>query len=256
MVELVFLSPHLDDAVLSCAGMIAQRSLGSFSPLIVTPFAGTPDYDRLSPFARVQHTYWGDPANPMALRRQEDQAAARRLGARTQHLSFLDAVYRRDDAGRPLYPSEAAIFGPLQPEDESLIAQIAGDVGAMFPVVNLVHLYAPLAIGNHVDHQVVRAVATALVHQGYHCTFYEDFPYADRADGKTTAGHTDSLQAIIEPLDAVTLDAKIEAIACYDSQMDILFGDLEQMIAAVTAHGRRYAVDLFPAGERYWQQKR
>ncbi len=255
MAEPVFLSPHLDDAVLSCAGLITQQRLGGLSPLIVTTFAGTPDYDRLSPFARAQHTYWGDPANPMALRRKEDQAAVRRLGARTQHFSFLDAVYRRDDAGRPLYPSEAAIFGPLQPEDEPLIAQIAGDVVAMFPAVNLVHLYAPLAIGNHVDHQVAYAAATELNHLGYAVTFYEDFPYASRDEGRPTAGHTDSLQAIIEPLDAATLEAKIGAIACYASQMDILFGDLEQMIAAVTAHGRRYAVDLFPAGERYWRQK-
>ena len=49
----VYLSPHLDDAVLSCGGLIHRQVVAGQRPLVVTIFAGTPPVDvELSDFAR------------------------------------------------------------------------------------------------------------------------------------------------------------------------------------------------------------
>ncbi|NOZ04989.1 MAG: PIG-L family deacetylase [Chloroflexi bacterium] len=252
----VYVSPHPDDAVLSCGGLMVKQVRVEMEPLIITVFAGTPDYAHVSPFARVQHGYWGDPPDPMALRRQEDIAAADRLGTTVYHLPFLDAVYRTDPDGRPLYASEEAIFGDVVPPDGALTGQIADYLDLLLLPGS--HLYVPLAAGNHVDHQIVRASVEGLAHRGIPLTFYEDFPYVTRTDESDwRPAVTASLQPQIEALDDAALQAKIEAISCYTSQLDILFGSAGQMPEVVTGYGRRHATPAALFGERYWRpQKR
>jgi len=256
MVEPVYLSPHLDDVVLSCAGSIFLQAQIGRLPLIVTVFAGTPDYSRVSGFARRQHNYWGNRPDPMAVRRREDLAAAHRLNATARHLEFLDAVYRSDSAGHPLYPSEEAIFGPLAEEDRSLVVRVAGQLRDLIgaEASGPTCLYVPLGLGNHVDHQVVRAAAEHRVDEGLaSAVYYEEMPYAARSEQPPEDVEvTQMLRPRLEPLSEAAVQAKLEAIACYSSQLNILFGGLEQMRMTITAFGQRYAANGAAAGERYW----
>ncbi len=248
----IFVSPHPDDVVLSCGGLIYKQARAQRDPLIVTVFVGTPDYERVSPFAHVQHGYWGNPPDPMALRREEDIAAADRLGATVCHLPFLDAVYRTGPDGQPLYASEEAIFGDVAPPDGALAGRVADYLAHL--LLPGAQLYVPLTAGKHVDHQVVRAAAESLARQGALLTFYEDFPYVartDEADWQPTV--TDSLQPYTEALDDAAMQTKLEAISCYTSQLDILFGSAGQMPEVVTGYCRRHATPRTPLGERYWR---
>ncbi|WP_280156400.1 PIG-L family deacetylase [Piscinibacter sp. XHJ-5] len=95
------ISPHLDDAVLSCGRCLAAHP-GS---IVVTVFAGTPrdagrrtDWDARCGF--------GDAAQALAVRREEDALALSRLGAAAHWLEFADSQYGEtpstDDLGRAL----------------------------------------------------------------------------------------------------------------------------------------------------------
>jgi hypothetical protein len=67
-------------------------------------------------------------------------------------LPFLDAIYRGEG-----YLSDAALFGRSSPPTPPLVEQIAATIAAL-PEVALSALptvYVPLAIGDHVDHQLV-----------------------------------------------------------------------------------------------------
>jgi LmbE family N-acetylglucosaminyl deacetylase len=79
----VYLSPHLDDAALSCGGQIAQQTAAGLPVLIVTLMAGDPPARPLSPFAQQLHTRWQlhDAPTAVAARRAEDTAACRHLAA-------------------------------------------------------------------------------------------------------------------------------------------------------------------------------
>ena len=84
----VVVSPHLDDAVLSCADLLVRNP----GTLVVTVFAGAPDesqpltdWDRLCGFATT--------AEAVALRKEEDAAALFLLEAMPRWLDFLDAQY-------------------------------------------------------------------------------------------------------------------------------------------------------------------
>jgi len=236
----IYLSPHLDDAALSCGGQIVARSRRGERPWIVTACTAAAPAE-LSPFARRLHRQWGlDGADVADVRRREDRAACAVLGAEPHHLDLLDGAYRRVD-GDWLYPTWRALCGPPSPRDPAL-ARLVELLARLPPAARVV---APLAAGGHVDHRLMRRAAEEVF--GRRLTYYEDLPYARsrivllRALGwRRWRWRRQTI-----PLSAADLDAKCRAIACYASQ----FPDphpIEHQIRTL-AHHR--------GGERTWQRR-
>ncbi|MFQ5886849.1 MAG: PIG-L deacetylase family protein [Anaerolineae bacterium] len=246
----LYLSPHLDDAVLSCGGLIRKQTLAGERVLVVTLFAGAPSYEYLSPFARFLHLLWGRHPDPVGHRRQEDRAALSRLGADPLHLGFLEAIYREPPTF--LYRSNRALFGAVHPKDERLHVELASAMEGVAEREGKSLLYAPLAVGHHVDHQIARRAADSLRRRGYPVTYYEDFPYVEEEEALLLAlGDREEWSPTLEGI-ADTIEEKIEAIALYASQMFVLFRRKETMERRV----RAYAASLAPergACERYWR---
>jgi LmbE family N-acetylglucosaminyl deacetylase len=245
--NLLYLSPHLDDAVLSCGGTIACQVAAGENVRIVVLFAADPDLDNLSAYAQETHDLWGNPPRPYATRRAEDRAAIARLGAAYLHLGFPDAIYRRTGGGIPLYTGDASLFGTPHPADDALVARLEGVLRPIVTGRGLARLYAPLAVGRHVDHWLVGRVARRLAcAPEVELWYYEDFPYAT---GDFPRHAPDSVQATLEryPVQdwevwdvSIEPERKIEAISCYTSQIASLFEDEEGMERAV----RDYAAAL------------
>src|SRR4051812_28581985 len=85
---IVVVSPHLDDGVLSCGGLLAGRPRST----VVTVFAGRPETPRpLTPWDAAGGFSPDD--DVMAARRQEDTSACAAVGATPVWLPFLDAQY-------------------------------------------------------------------------------------------------------------------------------------------------------------------
>jgi LmbE family N-acetylglucosaminyl deacetylase len=239
----VYLSPHLDDAVLSCGGLIHQQVVAGQRPLVITLFAGHPPAEELSAFVQSLHARWGDPVNVVATRRAEDQAALAVLGADYLRLDYPDCIYRgRGHTGELYYTSSEALFGPVHPADAGLPAELATPLTELIPPGDGVTLYAPLTVGNHVDHQLTHAAARILSRQGWRVQFYEDYPYVETKGALAAAlaargiGHW---QPVTVPLDEDDLTAKIRAIACYPSQLEGLFGSAEAMPGRVRSYVAR-----------------
>lgn len=239
---LICISPHPDDAALSCGGLLAREAAHGRPALVVTVCAGDPPPpEELTPFARALHRTWGDAPNPMAQRREEDARAAAALGCAGQVWDYRDAIYRH-----PAYDSEAAIFGP--PADEAPLERELRGRCAALPAGLLLF---PLAVGRHVDHQLLFRVGWQLHAAGRPVAFYEDVPYA-----AWEGSPAPRLAEVGRPLWPQRVDVtpfwpdKAAAIACYRSQF-----------AALTRHGvplleavGRYAAGLAAAGyvERVW----
>ena len=83
----VFLSPHMDDAVLSCGGTIHRLNRRKVPVEVVTVFTGSPTGE-LSPLAKWMHNAWGLPYNAVVYRREEDRQAIASLGGRATYLPF------------------------------------------------------------------------------------------------------------------------------------------------------------------------
>jgi LmbE family N-acetylglucosaminyl deacetylase len=248
----IVLSPHLDDAALSLGGTIACLAAAGEPVLVVNICSGSPPLGGpFSSFAALQHARWKLPADEaVALRRAEDAAALAALGADSLQLDLLDAIYRMPAA----YIDDATLFGAVAPGDPlaelahpSLEAIVAGSPGAQ--------LYAPLAVGNHVDHQAVHLVASELAAAGARVLFYEDFPYAARqgsvARRLAAPDAPRGLAPVVTRIDG-ELKLKIVAVAAYESQLGTLFGDAGRMVETVTAYAAAVAGEPGAFAERLW----
>lgn len=250
----IYLSPHLDDAALSCGGLIHQQARQGMRPLVITCFAGVPDYGMLSPFATWQHQRWGEAPDPIGHRRKEDAMAMACLGAEYEHWEYLDCIYRSHPAsGEFLYTTEEALFDTIDLSDHHLIAELAARLKKSLPMEGAL-LYAPLAAGQHVDHQLVSQAALQTQNDGYRVWWYEDYPYAENRQNLAQA-----LQLWISPplpivqmLAEEDIAAKVAAIRLYSSQLAILFGDESSMVKRVTSYALAVGAG-HGYGERYWQ---
>jgi len=256
----IFLSPHPDDAPLSCGGLIHQLTAGGQPVLILTTMGGDPPIivpD--TPLVRELHARWGIGSRPSQVRRDEDAAAAAFLGADIQFLDLPDCIYRRGADGQALYPDGEALFSTYQAgtdsaQDSRLIEVALGD-----RLYKATHLYFPLAVGHHVDHQIARAWADSLklVVNEAEIWFYEDYPYSQ------TPGARAQVLASLPPesitrhdivLSPSDVHAKIESIRCYGSQLSTFWPDWDTMAAQVTAFltagGTRSPMETYWIGER------
>jgi LmbE family N-acetylglucosaminyl deacetylase len=241
---LLCLSPHLDDAVLSCGGQLHRRAAAGESVLVVTVFSGDEGEAPSSRAAARLESAWGLATGVIAARRAEDEAACRALGVGWRHLPFLDALYRRHpETGRALYPSIRSLFRGPREEDTWLVGRIAA---ALAELPAAAEVLAPLGVGGHADHLLTRQAAAAA--WGGRCAFYEEFPYGERrAAVRRAVGRGLAPEVVL--LGEADIAARCRAVAAYRSQVPPLFGDREGLERRI----RRQVAAL--GGERVWRHE-
>lgn len=228
----VYLSPHLDDAALSCGGLIWEQASRGDDVRIITICAGDQPAGAISPFAESLHRRWKAGALAISQRRREDRLSAQILGAGYEHLSLPDCIYRQDKAsGEYLYPTEESLFGSLHPAEAELVAALGKELAEIVP--REAQLVCPLTLGGHVDHKLTRNAAEAL---GHDLWYYADFPY--------TLKEAQFLQQYlragwwwqIHPISANGLTAWQDAVAAHTSQISTFWPHMDAMRAELAAY--------------------
>ncbi|MFI8962793.1 PIG-L deacetylase family protein [Streptomyces sp. NPDC053493] len=229
---LLVLSPHPDDAVLSCGALLAQLpDPAAVTVMTVFTEAAPPPYS-LSARQFLRQTGAVDAVELYARRRAEDRVVLGRLGVARFHAGFVDGLFRRDPgAGRwrnraaRLLPEFGQVYptyrlhlarGRVSPRDEETVRRVTETVRELLPAGRGV-LLAPLGVGGHADHVLVR---TAAALSGLPAVYYSDFPYNLSAapDPEFTAG----LAAAEASWDR-GLDTKAELVRGYRTQVNALF---------------------------------
>lgn len=177
-VDHLFISPHPDDAVLSCGALIASLvSTGGVT--VATVFTGTAEQPEGTPLGQLFQAAWDAGVDAMEGRREEDRAAMAHLHAQWRHMDNLDCIYRVDSTGAARYPSAEAIFhAPAEPE---LVHSIGTQLRELVDETRPAYVYAPLGVGRHADHVVVREAVDVLLAEGSlreeATLLWEDVPY-------------------------------------------------------------------------------
>ncbi len=240
--DALYLSPHFDDAVLSCGGQLAARARRGERILVYTVAAGAPKQP-LSPLAAALHAEWQAPPDTAA-RRAEDQTACALLGVTARYGPTPDSLYRtQPGTDQPLYPTLKSLYGPPQADDEAL-PKWTDELRALPPAREYV---APLGIGGHVDHRLTRQAAERAFNGALR--YYEDYPYCAKC--LALAGvrwRPWRWRKEVIPLRPEDIVARCHATAAYASQVAMIYGDTARM----EAHIRRY-VDRV-GGERVWHK--
>jgi len=225
MFDALYLSPHFDDAVLSCGGNIHRR-VGRGERVVVVTVCAAPPPNDLSPFAKSLHERWSQQGE--FDRAQEDRHALKRLGADCVHLNYHDCIYRRAD-GRWLYESEESLWGDVSPLEMFLVDELAKAFNDVAPLKPDAEVWSPFAIGDHVDHRLVKLAASAWRKKSkLRFRYYADYPYAESAPG-----------GIEIPLSDSDRQAKIESVRCYSSQLSTFWEDDVAMVKRVSHWAER-----------------
>lgn len=241
--QAIYLSSHLDDVVLSCGGQIAARTRRGESVLIATLVAGDPDGE-LTPLAIQMHSAWKLDGT-FAARREEDRRACALLGADCRHETAPDAMYRRHPETRaPFYASLKEVLGPAHPADAA--APIWAEALNRLPPAQ--EVFAPLGVGGHVDHWIVRRAAEAKF--GGALTYYEDFPYAGKfLSVRKVVWPPWRWRAQVVRLAPEDIRARCAATAAYVTQAEMLFAGVWQLEPKINRYIRRVG------GERLWKKR-
>lgn len=162
------LSPHLDDAALSCSLLLAANP-GSY---VTTVFAAGPSsVQPLTPWDQGAK-YFPEGADVTGVRRGEDISATALLRATAIHLTYWDRQYR----------NECYRYQGLA--DEDLPAAIAAALASRQPRARAVAWVIPLGLG-HPDHRLAAEAGLILAAGEADDVFlYEELPYAaeDRSE--------------------------------------------------------------------------
>ncbi|SDZ08689.1 GlcNAc-PI de-N-acetylase [Geodermatophilus africanus] len=233
---LLFLSPHLDDAVLSCGALLS--TLGRRLPITVaTVFSAAAP----PPHTRAACTYLRQCAATGALdlydeRRREDIEVLAGLGVEHVHLGITDALFRQRQVGRTLtrigrvvpevvhrYPTFRLDIdrGRVSRGDRALLELLHHEVRTLAERIDAAVVLSPVGVGRHVDHLLTRSLGErhrTRVH-------YSDFPYDRRHE-------PDPTYLSAHRLTRITWDEGIhrrpDLIRAYRTQADALFptGDI------------------------------
>lgn len=158
MTHWLCISPHLDDAVLSCGGSIFRHVRSGHRVTVATVFTEGSESDGAS----------------HAARRGEDLSAAAALGFEAMHMGILDAPFRSTS----YRDFEGIIYSdPCSPEAAALTVDVADRIEAAIATLAPDKLLVPLGVGGHIDHEIAFNACASLEPR---CTvaFYEDRPYA------------------------------------------------------------------------------
>lgn len=234
----IYISPHLDDAVLSAGGFIYEQTKAGIPVEIWTIVCGYPPPGELTPFAQVMHFQWGTGSaeETVDLRRAEDVKATGIVGAKTVHFDLPDCIYRRGPDGEPLYleiftqPHEAEAHLP-----DEIAATIAPGLQADDRVI------CQLGIGGHADHILVRQATERLKRPLWYTA---DVPYVFKQPGELDP-QVVGMKETLYPITEAGLRAWIEASLAYESQLSSLFDspeDVEEKIRAYYSDNKGFSL--------------
>lgn len=170
----VVLSPHLDDAILSMGSLLTHLAKLNKNIQIINFFTkgsklNTTLIQRLLKQAKKENI-----SEYFLTRKEEDKAAFKKIDARIKllNLDFTDAAWRINKNQESVYPK--TILCEISKDDTT--AELTEDYLKDYIVASsTTAIFAPLAQGKHVDHQIIRNIATKIFPKIY---YYCDFPYS------------------------------------------------------------------------------
>jgi LmbE family N-acetylglucosaminyl deacetylase len=231
--RLIVLSPHLDDAVLSC-GALMNHARTETSVTVVTFFTEGDEPPYTYGARRYLHKTRDRHANGLFLaRRAEDQSVLDAAGISYIHVGLKEIMFRRRT--QPLlnrfpwasklipelsyaYPTLHlhVLRGGICPDDLSTIRSVLETIEHLSAESSTFFL-APMGVGGHKDHILVRTAAELSRKQ---VAYYSDFPYNIRSSADQSFVRRNSLTRATWSQDIST---KLSLIRGYQTQVDNLF---------------------------------
>lgn len=238
----IFLSPHYDDAVLSCGYLLEKLHSCRKNISVITIFT-QPSERPYSPQALtfLRTSGYKSAERLFCDRQKEDISALHIFGGKHLHLSCVDAAWRKSELYQhlrrvrwlwKLFPQLAHVYpnpkkqfsGSWSRKDSALFRELA------MKLQNVIFnqydkktvVFVPLGIGGHADHILVRDVAKTLSTPVF---YWEDFPYNTSRYSYSIFFSKNNNYEVAFEIQPTKRAKKYQAIRRYRSQVAVLFPD-------------------------------
>lgn len=223
-----FISPHIDDAVLSCGGLIDKLSVAGYKVKVYSVFSVS---NWTNAFSISGETYARNIDAVTRLRKEEEAAVSRRLRYELHCLDHMDFCIRGN---------------PDQRRTVELTTVIADQIRR--GVEKTAPCFFPSGEA-HPDHSIIRGIGYLLLNEGYNIVFYEDQPYASSAFSKGYLLYNAfTKEGFVPYLVDFNWESKVEAIREYRSQVSNVW--------IRNIHNYAYDLEGNKFYERFWQPVR
>ena len=227
--NVLLVSPHLDDAVFSAGALAASLAERGHRVTVATAF--TRSIHPASGFALACQLDKGlsPEVDYMALRRNEDSVATKGIGAMAVWLDLPEAPHRG-------YGGAAALFS--EPRADDRIADALAERLAPL-LAEAACVFAPQGLGGHVDHRLT--IAALLAAPPRRIAWWADSPYVLRDPGaRPDAALPAPLHAVALVFGEEVIARKIAAAGAYASQTTFQFGGPARVADALACRTETY----------------
>ncbi len=183
----IFVSPHLDDTAFSTGALLTALKKKKIKTVIVTVFTKATAVNTQSAKAFLRQCNYQDGVSLYKERVKEDKVALYGLGE-VIHLGIVEALWRQKDGGLlrrvlnvlpeliTVYPTYRwhIVKGSVAANDPAK-EMLKESLEKLIKTRKNVVVFAPVGIGKHVDHIVVREVCSLL---SIPVIYWADFPYS------------------------------------------------------------------------------
>jgi LmbE family N-acetylglucosaminyl deacetylase len=206
----VFISPHLDDAVFSASNYITKLKHNKNNTLVITVFTNFGQPPLNSDATKfIKDCHFNSLNQFQTKRLAEDRQAMKLLSTSYLHLGFTDALFRHKNL-------KSVFSGKIPFSDKILSIRIYKKLKKLIKANDL--LYAPLGIGNHLDHLITHNLVKRFKNQ---TRFWTDQPYISKPANKKALKQL--LPKLSLSFSVANHPQKLKAMKCYPSQLNYFF---------------------------------
>lgn len=155
--DMVILSPHMDDAVLSLGQHIVNWQKKNKKIKIITVMTSFGNDEEMPLYSKkyISSSGFKSVKDFSKARVREDVEVMKNLRVKHEHWGFIDAGFRRNDRGST-YPTRRDLFNnKISKSDHKIVVEISKKIAKQKSKIILI----PAGVGGHVDHLIVKKAA-------------------------------------------------------------------------------------------------
>ncbi|KKQ30188.1 MAG: hypothetical protein US68_C0016G0011 [Candidatus Shapirobacteria bacterium GW2011_GWE1_38_10] len=155
--DIVILSPHMDDAVLSLGQHLVNWQKENKKIKIITVMTSFGNDEKIPLYSKkyISSSGFKLVKDFGEARIWEDIGVMENLKVKYEHWGFVDAGFRRNDRGFT-YPTRRGLFNrKISKGDYKMVAEISKKIAKLKSKIILI----PAGVGGHVDHLIVKKAA-------------------------------------------------------------------------------------------------
>lgn len=172
----LILSPHFDDAMLSCGEYILQEVKKNRRVIILNIFTNFASKTQTKFVSKQLKKIGLTPNEYKKLREAEDQKAWKNISVVIKNLNYTDAGFRTEK-NKPTYPTAQQLFSKkLNSQENKIIQDLSLQLSCLTKKIKITNIVLPIGVGDHIDHIIVKRAAEKAWNINQLC-YYLDQPY-------------------------------------------------------------------------------